>query len=169
MPDCNMYSPVLFGTIRMFFSCRYYKKLLILVLFGTVMGHYSHRYAKNFIISGEANLDSPDSPMADDDVRTDPGILDRDDPPDTDGTGEDGRCSNYERTPTSGACGFTSPEKRAAVKGRSSASSFGTTNSSTGNGPTMPPVYHTVKKLRQAKLVVRHLNPFLHPKGLYRP
>jgi hypothetical protein len=133
------------------------------------MGHYSHRYAKNFIISGEANLDSPDSPMADDDVRTDPGILDRDDPPDTDGTGEDGRCSNYERTPTSGACGFTSPEKRAAVKGRSSASSFGTTNSSTGNGPTMPPVYHTVKKLRQAKLVVRHLNPFLHPKGLYRP
>jgi hypothetical protein len=93
-----------------------------------------YKCIKNIIFAGEANLDSPDSPMADEELRTDPSILDREDPLDHDGHCGPGRGTTHDLARETGTCSFLSSEQRAPDKGRFSASSFGNSSSSAVNG-----------------------------------
>jgi hypothetical protein len=117
--------------------------------------------------TGDYQLDSPDSPMAEDvPHRTDPSILDDDAAAEEDvetsfaharrGTAED---ASSEQT-NKGTIGPPSQRHipREKQKTFSSTSAAGSSFSSCGNRPSLPPIYHTVRKLKKDKLVVRHLN-----------
>jgi hypothetical protein len=112
------------------------------------------------LCTGEDQLDAPDSPM-EDGIRTDPGILDGDDgaEPGPGPSRGDVIHSNNAATPTARAVPGRDTPARGDDKKYGSSSS-GTSGATTvgGNRPTLPPIYHTVKKLKLNKLVLRHLN-----------
>jgi hypothetical protein len=115
-----------------------------------------------YVFTGEELMDTPDSPAGADDQgdHGDPSILDRDDSQlDTERPLRVRDCDWSK--PVSGASGstFFSTETSAGKKlnQTSSTSSRTTTFSSSGTRPSMPPIYHTVNKLKQKQLVVRHL------------
>ncbi len=113
-----------------------------------------------FPSTGEEQLDAPDSPMVEEDGHhTDPGILDGDDNTDTVSNERD---FAVPRTPTvahvASGSGCKVMERKGEKPKQSSSSSASGTSSNCSFRPTLPPIYHTVKKLKQSKLVVRHLN-----------
>jgi hypothetical protein len=97
-------------------------------------------------------LDTPDSPMAEDvPHRTDASILDDDVAADEDAI------SGQNNRGITGLAGLL-PNVGEKQKTFSAASAAGSSFSSCGNRPSLPPIYHTVRKLKKNKLVVRHLN-----------
>jgi hypothetical protein len=124
---------------------------------------------KNNVINftGEYQLDSPDSPMAEDmPHRTDSSILDDDAAADKDvetSCARERQGSIEDATSGQNSKGIIGPSSLRHIMGEkqktfSSTSAAGSSFSSCGNRPSLPPIYHTVRKLKKDKLVVRHLN-----------
>jgi hypothetical protein len=117
--------------------------------------------------TGEYQLDSPDSPMAEDmPHRADVSILDDDAVADEDcetsSTRERQRTIEVATTGQNNK-GIIGPSNHRNIVGEkqktfSSTSAAGSSFLSCGNRPSLPPIYHTVRKLKKDKLVVRHLN-----------
>ncbi len=100
--------------------------------------------------TGENQLDAPDSPM-EDGIRTDPDILDGDDGAEPGAGPSRGGFipGSSATTPTARAAHLRDTLDRGAEKkyGSSSSGASGATAAG-GNRPTLPPIYHTVKKIK---------------------
>jgi hypothetical protein len=116
---------------------------------------------------GESQLDSPDSPMAEDvPHRTDPSILDDDAAAEEEavtGLAQAGGGATEDAFLEQTNKGISGPSSQRCIprekqKTLSTASAASSSFSSCGNRPSLPPIYHTVRKLKKNKLVVRHLN-----------
>jgi hypothetical protein len=123
--------------------------------------NWLHYYTLIFFLStGEEQLDASDSPMAEEDGHhTDPGILDGDDNADPVSNERDFAVPRAPTVvPVASGSGCKVTERKGEKPKQSSSSSASGTSSNSSYRPTLPPIYHTVKKLKQSKLVVRHLN-----------